>query len=147
MAKRKVHENSLKNLKKPWSKENQPKGKNGRKPSLLKKYIEDNGISAADVSAMAKYVLPLTQAEIQDLATDESKPFMMRLYARAIIDDMAKGNLNNVLHILDRAIGKLKETHEISGGPVPISVIEVALSPEESAVYRENLGAIYGERE
>lgn len=109
------HPNSLANLKPPFSKTNQPKNR-GRKPSSIKKYIKENNINYNDVSAMAKYIIPLTQAQIGDLVKDEKAPFMMRLFARAVLQDMKKGYMDNILKLLDRAVGKPKESLEVSGG-------------------------------
>lgn len=96
-----------------FSKENQPspeKRRGGKRPSIVKKYIKDNNISAEDVSAMAKYIIPLTQKQLQTLFNDEKQPFLMRLFARAIVDDMKAGKLDNILKIMDRAVGKQIDT-------------------------------------
>ena len=106
---------SLANLKPPFSKTNQPKN-NGRKPSSVKKYIKSNNLNYNDVSAMAKYIIPLTKAQISDLVKDEKAPLMMRLFARAVMQDMKKGYMDNILKLLDRAVGKPKEQVEVSGG-------------------------------
>lgn len=113
--------NSLANLKPPFSKDNQPKKRGARKPSSIKKYIKDNNMSYADVSLMSKYILGLTQEQLKDLLTNEKAAFLVRLYAHAVMKDMKNGNLSNVMQIVDRAVGKLKDTIEISGkdgGPI-----------------------------
>ena len=99
------------NLKPPFSSTNQPKN-NGRKPSSVKRYIKDNNLSHADVSAMAKYMLPLNQQQITDLLTDDKAPFMLRLFAKSVLSDMKKGYLDNILKIMDRAVGRPKEIIE-----------------------------------
>ena len=108
------------NLRPPFSSTNQPKNR-GRKPSSIKKYIKANNVNYNDISAMAKYIIPLTQEQITELAKDAKAPFMMRLFARAVLEDMKKGYLDNILKLLDRAVGRPKESHEISGpdgGPI-----------------------------
>ena len=98
-------------LRPPFTKENQPKNR-GRKPSSVRKYIKDNNLSHADISAMAKFMLPLNQEQITTLLTDEKAPFMLRLFAKAVLSDMKKGYLDNILKIMDRAVGKPKEIVE-----------------------------------
>ncbi len=111
--------NAKDNLRPPFSATNQPKNKNGRKPSTIKRYIKDNGIDARDVSSMMKFLLPMTQKQIGDMVKNEEVPFAMRLFARSLMDDMRKGHLSNVLHVLDRAIGKSVQHQEISGIEMP----------------------------
>jgi len=109
------------NLMPPWSSTNQPKGKNGRKPSSVKKYIKDNNLHYDDVAQMAKYILPLNQEQLTDLIKDPKVPFIIRLFAKSVVEDMKKGNLSNIMTLLDRAVGKPKERQELSGpegGPI-----------------------------
>ena len=101
-------------LKPAWSKENQPKGKNGRKPSSVKKYIKDNNLNYYDVSSMAKFILPLNKDQLTKLLQDDKVPFVMRLFARSVLEDMKKGNLNNIMTLVDRAVGKPKEIQEVT---------------------------------
>lgn len=97
-----------------WSKENQPKNKNGRKPSKLKKYIKDNNLNYNDVSAMAKYILPMNQEQISDLMKDPAVPIVIKLFAKGVLSDMKNGNYKNLMTLLDRAVGKPKETIEVN---------------------------------
>ncbi len=110
--------NAKDNLRPPFSATNQPE-KNGRRPYALKKYIKDNGLSAPDISAMMKYLLPLNQKQIKKMVTDEEIPFAMRLFARALMEDMKRGNLANILNILDRAVGKPVQYQDIRGLEMP----------------------------
>lgn len=101
-------------LKPPFSKDNQPKNR-GRKPSRVKAYIEDNGLNHNDVASMAKYILPLSEEELDKIQNDQEVPFMIRLFAKAIVTDMERGYLDNVMKIMDRAVGKPQERMEHSG--------------------------------
>lgn len=108
------------NLRPPWSSTNQPKNKNGRKPSSVKKFIKDNNLNYYDVSAMAKYILPLDEDQLKEILLDKKTPFVMRLFAKSVMEDLKKGNLNNVMTLIERAVGKPKEIQEVydsSGGP------------------------------
>ncbi len=118
----KISPKSLENLKPAFSSTNQPKNKNGRKPSVLKAYIKDNGLSAADVNAVAKFILPKTQDEIRELMTDEAVPFLVRLFCRALLEDMKRGQMTNVMNMFDRAFGKPIATQEIRGIDIPTVV-------------------------
>ena len=102
---------SPQNLRPPFSKTNQPANR-GRKPSSIKKFIKDNNLNYNDVSAMAKYILPLNENQIMDLAADKNKPLVMRVFARSVLQDIKKGNLQNVMILIERAVGKPKEIQE-----------------------------------
>lgn len=136
-------------LKKPFSKTNQPKNR-GRKPSVLKKFIKDNGLTTDDISAAAKYVLPKTRAELMDMEKDNYIPLVMRLFAKAMLKDMKGGYLNNILKIFDRAVGKPKETKEVKTDNFNKVTIDTALSnmDEEQAkkMFFELQGKIEGEK-
>lgn len=131
------------NLKPPFSSTNQPK-KRGRRPSKLKKYIEDNTLSSTDIGAAAKYLLPKSQTELENILQDKDVPILIRLFARAIVADLKNGNLRNLDKILDRGIGKpmatvdLKTTHDIM-------TVDIAFSPEEEAAYEKRLREFMGE--
>ena len=91
-----------------FSSENQPANR-GRKPSRLKKYIEDNGLSATDLSATIKYILPMTEAELKELEKDETQPILMRLFVKAILKDMSSSGTYNLLQLFNRAFGAPKQ--------------------------------------
>jgi len=101
------------NLKPPWSSTNQPKNR-GRKPSSVKKYIKDNNLNYNDISIMTKHILPLTNTQLIDLVKNEKAPFMLRLFASAILKDFKKGYIDNIMKIIDRAVGKPREKIELS---------------------------------
>ena len=109
------------NLRPPWSSTNQPKNKNGRKPSSIKKYIKDNNLNYYDIAALSKHVLPLSQKQLILLTKDEKAPFVVRLFAMAVLKDWKNGNISNVMQLIDRAVGKPKESVELTGsegGPI-----------------------------
>ena len=114
MSENKQNPNSLANLQPPYSTTNQPKNKNGRKPSKLKKYIKDNNLNYNDISAMAKYVLPMSRSQITEFIKDPSVPVIMQLFAKGVLADMKNGNYRNLMLLLDRAVGKPKEIVEIN---------------------------------
>ncbi len=103
-----------KNLKKPFSKENQPKGKRGRKPSSIKKYIKENNMNYNDMIAMVKYVMPMNQSEMNILLMDESVPILIRVFVKSILTDLRNGNLSNVMTLFDRAFGRPTQIQEVT---------------------------------
>lgn len=114
--------NSLANLKPAWSKENQPENR-GAKPSNMKKYIRDNNLSHQDIKHIAKYVLPLTEKQIKALINDEKKPIAVRIFARAIVKDLASGKMTNTMQLLDRAYGKPQETVEVKDNKPQVHIL------------------------
>jgi hypothetical protein len=131
------------NLKPPFSKTNQPKNR-GRRPSRLKKYIEDNKLSSADIGAAAKYLLPKSQTDLEIVLQDKSIPMLIRLFARAMVKDLKEGNLTNLDKMLDRAIGKPKAQVDIKA-QYDIMTMDVKLTPEEEAAAEKRLAAFLGE--
>ena len=78
---------------------------NGRKPSKLRKYIKDNNLSSLDIGYLVKECFRKDEDELFELITDKSKPIIVRLFAKALITDLAKGTLNNAVTLINRAFG------------------------------------------
>lgn len=102
---------NTKGLKPPFSSTNQPK-KKGRKPSVLKKFIKDNNLTADDIARAAKFLLPKTKKELSSLKNDPSVPIVITLFVEGLLKDLENGYLNNILKMFDRAFGKPKEFKE-----------------------------------
>lgn len=86
----------------------------GRKPTKLKEFVKDNGISSVDVSNIIKYVLPLNEGELKEIIDDKSKPMIMRMLVKAIVTDVQNGTVNNLMTLLTRAFGSPKQEIEHS---------------------------------
>lgn len=116
------------NLKKGkrFSSEYQPE-KNGRKKSKLKGLIEVNDLSSNDVSELIITLFDKTEEELERIGNDHEKPFLLRSLVRAILKDGSSDSLYNINSLMDRAIGKAKETKEIQFDDVS----EKKLSREE----------------
>ncbi|NCB44235.1 MAG: hypothetical protein EOM59_16700 [Clostridia bacterium] len=128
---KKIHENSLANLK-PFSSTRQPKNKNGRKPSQLKKYIKDNNMCREDVALIIKNVLfSKSSDELVNMVQDKSEPMIVRLMVRAYLEDFKKGGLVNLSVLLDRAFGSPKQDVEVSGN---ITVTEMTYEEREAKI-------------
>lgn len=92
-------------LGKKFSSENQPEN-NGRKPSLLKNYIVDNGVSVQDVRLVLKnIILDNTESELKKLATDKEQPMIVRTVIKAYLHDFKNSSVYNLNSFLDRIYG------------------------------------------
>ena len=117
-----------------FSKENQPKNKNGRKSNKLKAFIKDAELSSDDVSDSIKMVLLMSEAELKDLGNDKEKPMLFRSFCNAIADDIKRGSLSNINSLLDRAVGKVTDKSEVKIMDLDIGkppTLEEAEFPEE----------------
>lgn len=81
------------------------------------------------MSALAKYCMPLSRSELVALAADEKTPVVVSVFARALLDDIKNGNPANTLRIMDRAVGKPKETVETK---VDVITIGAPPAPEQA---------------
>jgi hypothetical protein len=109
-----INPNSLKNLKKPFTNENQPANR-GRKKSRIKAFISDYDLTADDVARLAKTVLQYTDSELKSTAIDLEVPYILRLFCRYLIEDMKTGHAKNIDLLLNRSIGLVKQKVETSG--------------------------------
>lgn len=96
-----------------FSSTNQPANR-GRKPSRLKAFIEDNGLSHADLNNTIKYIFPMTEKELNELKNDPEKPILMRLLVGAILKDMENSGLYNVMQLFNRAFGQPKQEVDLN---------------------------------
>lgn len=111
---------------KQFSSTNQP-ANNGRKPSLLKAYIQDNGVSIQDVRLVFKNIIfEKTKEELDELLHDESQPMLVRTITGAYLKDFESGRIDIINSLLDRIFGKADQAIQLSG------MVETAsLTPEE----------------
>ena len=111
---------------KQFTSENQPANK-GRKPSLLREYIKDNGVSIQDVRLVFKnIVFEKTKEELEELLTDESQPMLVRTIISAYMKDFESGRIDIINSILDRVFGKAEQSVQVTG------LLETsALTPDE----------------
>lgn len=109
-----------------FSSEHQP-ANSGRKPSLLKKYIIDNGISIQDVRIILKgLIMDNTVSELMKISDDETEPMMTRTVIKAYLKDFEAGRIDTLNSILDRVYGKADQSIGISG-----SLATHDMTPEE----------------
>jgi hypothetical protein len=92
-----------------FSSEYQPANR-GRKPSKLKKWIKENGVSNEDFIGIFKNIIAThTIEELEKMIEGDNKkklPVIVALCISAFIHDMRTGTLNAANSILDRIMGK-----------------------------------------
>ena len=92
-------------LGKKFSAENQPENP-GRKPSLLKSFIVDNGISVQDVRLVLKnIIMDNTEAELKLMGADKEQPMIVRTVIKAYLHDFKNSSVYNLNSFLDRIYG------------------------------------------
>jgi len=99
----------------PFTSEYQPEH-NGRKPSMLKEYITDNGVSIQDVRLVIKnIIMENTKEQLEVIAKDEKKPMLMRVLIGAYLKDFENGSIYNLNSLLDRVYGRAEQPVGITG--------------------------------
>lgn len=80
-----------------FSKDKQPAGKNGRKPSKLRKFIKDNHVSHADVHRLfSNFLFKYSVDELIEIIKDDGKkklPSIAYNMIKAYIEDMGHNRL------------------------------------------------------
>ncbi|MFW5700784.1 MAG: hypothetical protein ACOCWM_03755 [Cyclobacteriaceae bacterium] len=120
-----------------FTSENQPENR-GRKPSKLKKFLKENGMTADDLRLLISNTLldGQTQSDIEDILKDKNQPMIIRLFVRAFLEDFKKGELKNFDLMMGRVMGKPKEFVHHSGNVATKSKEE--LEKELKRFYAEN---------
>ena len=90
-----------------------PKRNNNGAPRKLISSLSNTGYNNREITDTMLNILALTKAEIDSIAENESYSILERLVAKAILKDFSKGSLYNVDTLMNRAIGKPKETTSI----------------------------------
>jgi hypothetical protein len=110
-----------------FSSTNQPANP-GRKPSKLKKWIKENGVSNEDFIAVFKNLIASrTIEELQDMVKGDNKnklPVVVALCVSAFLHDMENGTLTAANTILDRIMGKPQIKTEITASVSVKSALE-----------------------
>jgi hypothetical protein len=130
---------------------NQPKN-NGRKPSMIKKFIKANNLGIQDVIAIFKNITTVYSFEqvkrmVQDGKDLQGKPLTALVWGFCIawIADAKRGFSSGgfLSQMMDRAFGPVKNQIEMSGGLDPVQ----DMTPAERSAYLAELIRRKGERE
>ena len=101
-----------------------PKRNANGAPRKLISTLSQLGYTNRQISDTMLNILALTKAELQSIASDENFTMLERLIANAVIKDFSKGSLWNFEIILNRAIGKPKETKEIQNEKIEFVIVQ-----------------------
>lgn len=135
------NENSLKNLT-PFTSTYQPANR-GRKPSKLRKYIKDNGLSSRDMQLILSQFVNMDREKLKELAANPKAPILVSGIAAALLKDMMRGRTDTQQWIIDRIHGRAVQPIEHSGGIDPVQ----SMTPEERKAYLKEAIKKYRERE
>jgi len=109
---------------KKFSSTNQPKNA-GRKKSKLKDFVKESDLGADDIGIIIKQIFDKTEDQLKELLSDKEQPFLLRMFVRALFEDLKRGDITNLNKLLDRSIGKVTDKVEHSGSiTLPQLVIE-----------------------
>jgi hypothetical protein len=128
-----VSEKELANLK-PFSSTYQPK-KNGRKPSLLKKFIKENNLSSKDIQLIAGNLLGKSREEITELMKDKTQSILVSGSAAALLKDVTNGRTDTIQWLTDRAFGQAKQIVESTN----MNATVADLPPEQRKILLDEL--------
>lgn len=99
----------------PFTSENQPDNP-GRKTSLLKKWIKDNGISIQDVRLVMKGIIMDNNIDdLKKIGDDPTESMLTRTIIKAYLKDFEAGRIDTLNSILDRVYGKANQDINLSG--------------------------------
>jgi hypothetical protein len=111
----------------------------GRKPSKLKKWIKENGVSNEDFIGIFKNIIAThTIEELEKMIDGDNKkklPVIVALCISAFIHDMKTGTLTAANSILDRIMGKPTQQINLGSG----DRTELPQDPEERRALAEKL--------
>jgi len=93
-----------------FSKGYDPRRNTNGAPRKLISTLSDLGYTTRQVSDTMLNLLAMSKIEIQAISENESFTMLERMIAKALIKDFGKGSLWNVETLLNRAIGKPKES-------------------------------------
>jgi hypothetical protein len=131
------------NTGKRFSSTYQPENR-GRKPSKLRKWIKENGVSNEDFIAVFKSLIATrTVEELQEMVEGDNKnklPVIVALCITAFIHDMKTGTLTAANSILDRVMGRPTQQVVLGGG----DRTELPSDPEERRELAQKLRSELG---
>jgi hypothetical protein len=110
-------------VKTQFSKDNQPENR-GRRPSLLARYIKENGVSITDIKLMiGSFAFAYNTKEIASLLKDKDNPppIGVSLILGALNDDLKNKSLSNLEKLMDRAYGRPTQKDIVEFGDIPES--------------------------
>ncbi len=93
-------------------------------PRKLISSLSELGYTSQQITNTMLNVFALTKTEVESIAENESLTMLERLIAKAVIKDFSKGSLWNFESLLNRAIGKPKETIQTQNEKIEVVFVE-----------------------
>jgi hypothetical protein len=93
-------------------------------PRKLISSLSELGYTSRQITDTMLNVFALTKAEVESIAENESLTMLERLIAKAVIKDFSKGSLWNFESLLNRAIGKPRETIQTQNEKIEVVFVE-----------------------
>lgn len=97
-----------------FPKGSQPPG-GGRRKSKIKEFAQSMDLSNEDVGRAINQIIDMTEDEMAKFFTDKTRPVILRGFAGAVMAEIKKHGLQNIMVLLERSFGKAKEIVEKSG--------------------------------
>lgn len=86
---------------------------NGRRPNILKQFIEKNDLSASDISAIIKNIISTaTEESLIEYENDEKKPYLIRYFCRIFRSEFDAGRFCYTDQLFNRAFGMARQIIE-----------------------------------
>lgn len=93
-------------------------------PRKLISSLSELGYTSRQITDTMLNVFALTKTEVESIAENESLTMLERLIAKAVIKDFSKGSLWNFESLLNRAIGRPKETIQMQNEKIEVVFVE-----------------------
>lgn len=93
-------------------------------PRKLISSLSELGYTSQQITNTMLNVFALTKTEVESIAENESLTMLERLIAKAVIKDFSKGSLWNFESLLNRAIGRPKETIQTQNEKIEVVFVE-----------------------
>jgi hypothetical protein len=94
---------------------------NGRPRKFMTAILKDQAYKADEVSRSINAMLTCTPAELKKIIEEPTATTLEIIVAKSFLNSIKKGSPYNLLSLLERSIGKAKETVEVTHqGPVKV---------------------------
>lgn len=89
-------------------------------PKRIYTILKESGYTKSDIRDAFEEIGWQTMDELKDILEDPSKPSILKIIAKAFIRGADKGDFRYVSEIIQQAIGKPKDSVDITSGDQPL---------------------------
>lgn len=72
--------------------------------------LKEQGYKVAEINDSIQVMISMTEGELEDIRSDESRPIMERIVSAALLKSLGTKSLFNIETLFTRVFGKPKET-------------------------------------